>query len=76
MEKFYDTYLCVKEGLTNYKCRRFPNLKEADAYYFNNYDGETLSIVIPVYKNTPDILVKNILYDKISTASINVQIVK
>jgi hypothetical protein len=48
-------YLCVKQNnsYNNFNCYRFNNFIEADKYFIENFNNNSLSTMIPIYKYLP-----------------------
>ena len=57
-------YLCVKNNINynNFNCYKFNNFIEADKYFIENFNNNSLSTMIPVYKYLP-LFIQKIIID-------------
>jgi hypothetical protein len=69
-------YLCVKQNYScnNFNCYRFNNFIEADKYFIENFNNNSLSTMIPIYKYLPLFIQQFILDYKLKNLFIKTKI--
>jgi len=70
-------YLCVKQNINcyNFNCYKFNNFIEADKYFIENFNNNSLSTMIPVYKYLPLFIQKIIIDYKLKNLFVKSKII-
>ena len=70
-------YLCVKQNISynNFNCYKFNNFIEADKYFIENFNNNSLSTMIPVYKYLPLFIQKIIIDYKLKNLFVKSKII-